>query len=74
MADFRLDTESAKQPPSTDPEEQFLLEAQFRSPSIEFAGDSSMSRVIRRVIAIQQVKFYSADLDLPGAQPDRITR
>ena len=30
VTDFRLDAERAEQPPSADPEEQFLLEAQLR--------------------------------------------
>ena len=33
-----------------------------------------MSGDVRRVIAVQQVKLHSADLDLPGAQPDRVSR
>ena len=73
MTDFRLDPERAEQPPSADPEEQFLLEAQFRAAPIELAGNPSMSRKVRRVIAVQQVKLHSADLDLPCAQPNRIT-
>src|SRR5512142_332208 len=28
---------------------------------------------VRNVIAVEQVKAHPADLDLPGAQPDRIT-
>ena len=51
-----------------------MLETQLRSAAIQLAGNSSMSGEIRRVIAIQQVKVHPADLDLPGAQPDRITR
>ena len=73
MADFRLDAEGGEQPPSADPEEQFLLEAQFRPAAIQLAGDASMSGEVRRIIAVQQVEFDPADLDLPGAQPDRIT-
>jgi len=33
VTDFRLDAECAEQPPSADPEQQFLLEAQFRPSS-----------------------------------------
>src|ERR1035441_8674163 len=33
-----------------------------------------MSRKVSRVIAVQQVKLHPADLDLPRAQPDRVTR
>ena len=32
-----------------------------------------MSREVRCVIAVQQIKLHSADLNLPGAQPDRVT-
>src|SRR5579862_9414266 len=73
MTDFRLDTKRTKQSPPTDPEEQFLLEAQFRPAAIQFTGDSAMGREVRRVVAVQQVELHSADLDLPGAQPDRVT-
>ena len=62
-----------EQPPSADPEHQFLLEAQFRPAAVKLAGNASMSGIIRRVIAVQQVKLHSADLNLPGAQPDRVT-
>ena len=72
MADFRLDAESGKQPPSANAEKQFLLEAQFRSAAVKFAGDSSMRGKVCRVIAVQQIKFDSPHLGLPGTQPDRV--
>jgi len=74
MANFRLDSKRTKQSPSADPEQQFLLEAQLQPASIQLTGNPSMNRKIRRVIAVQQVKLHSANLDLPGAQPDRVTR
>ena len=74
VTDLRLDSERSEQPPSADPEQQFLLETQLRAAAIELAGDPPMSRDVRRVIAVQQVKLHSADLDLPGAQPDRVSR
>ena len=74
MTDFRLNAKRAKQSPSADPEQQFLLEAQLRPAAIQLAGNPSMSGEVRRVIAVQQVKLRSADLDLPGAQPDRVPR
>ena len=73
VTDLRLDPERAEQPPSADPEEQFLLEAQLRPAAIELAGNPAMSGKVRRVIAVQQVKLHPADLDLPGAQPDRVS-
>src|SRR5664280_1910302 len=73
VTDFRLESEGAEQPPSADSEKQFLLEAQLRPAAIQFAGNASMSGKVRRILAIQQVKLYPADLDLPGAQPDRVT-
>src|SRR5438094_4025116 len=69
MADFRLNAKRTKQSPSADPEQYFLLEAQLRPTAIQFAGNASMRREIRRVIAVQQVQLHSADLHLPGAQP-----
>ena len=73
VADFGLDAERIEQAPSADPEDQFLLEAQLRPASVKLAGNPSMSREVRRVIAVQQVQLHSADLDLPGTQPDRVT-
>src|ERR1019366_5747442 len=40
VTDLRLDPERAEQPPSADPEQQFLLEAQLRAAPIELAGYS----------------------------------
>ena len=74
VTDFRFDAQCGEQPPAANPEEQFLLEAQFRPAPIKLARDPAMRRKVRRVIAVQQVKFDSTDLDLPGAQPDRVTR
>jgi hypothetical protein len=74
VTDLRLDPERAEQPPSADPEEQLLLEAQLRPASIELAGDSPMNREVRGVIAVQKVELHSSDLNLPRPQPDRVTR
>ena len=74
VTNLRLNPERAEQSPSADPEQQFLLQAQFRPAPVELAGNSSMSGKVRRVIAVQQVKLHPADLDLPGAQPDRVSR
>src|ERR1017187_2402809 len=74
MADLRLDPECAEQSPSADPEEQFLLEAQIRPAPVEFAGNPPINWEVRRIIAVQQVKLYSTDQDLPGAKPDRVSR
>src|SRR5450631_2586779 len=72
MAHLRLDSESPQQSPTGDPEQQFLLQAQFRSAAIQLAGDAAMDWIVRGVIAVQQVQLYPADLNLPGAQPDRV--
>ena len=74
VTDFRLDAERAQQSPAANPKQQFLLEAQLRPAAIQLAGNSSMSGEVRRVIAIQQVELHSTHLDLPGAQPNRVTR
>ena len=74
MTYFRSEAERGQQSPAADAEQQFLLQAQFGSAAIQFAGDSAMRRKVRRVIAVQQVQLDSSDLDLPGAQPDRVTR
>src|SRR5450631_1969352 len=72
MAHLRLDSESPQQSPTGDPEQQFLLQAQFRSAAIQLAGDAAMDWIIRGVIAVQQVQLYPTDLNLPSAQPDRV--
>ena len=73
VADFRLDAERMKQSPSADSQHQFLLESQFRPAPIKLAGNASVSRKVRQVVGVQEVKLHSANLDLPGAQPDRVT-
>ena len=74
VTDFRLDPKRAKQAPSADSEQHFLLEAQFRAATIELARDTPMRGKIRRIITVQEVKLHSANLNLPGAQPNRISR
>ena len=53
MTDFRLNAQRAEQPPAADPQEQLLLETQLRATAIQLAGDASMRRVIRSVVAIE---------------------
>src|SRR5947207_15719569 len=74
MTDFRLDADCGEQPPSADPKDQLLHETQFRRASVKLAGNPSVRRVVRRIVAVPQVKLRSAHLDLPGAQPDRMAR
>ena len=74
VTDLGLQAERAEQPPAADPEEQLLLKAQFRSASVEFAGDPAMGGEVRRIVAIQQIQLHPAHLDLPGAQPNRVSR
>ena len=74
MADFRLNAERGEQPPPADPENELLHEAQVRPAAVKLAGNASIRRKVRRVIAVQQVKLHSADLHLPGTQPYRVTR
>ena len=73
VTDFRIDAQRVQQPPSANAQEHLLHQAQFRPAPIQFAGDPAMSGKVRRVIAVQEIKFHSPDLDLPGAHPDRIT-
>ena len=73
VADFRLDAECDKQAPAADPEQHFLLETQFRATAVKFARDPAIRGEVRGVVAVEQVEFYPANLDLPGAQPDRVT-
>src|SRR5208282_43068 len=70
VTNFRMDPERAEQPPAANPEKQFLFEAHLRPAAIQLTGDPSMSGIVRRVIAVQEVELDPASLDLPGAQPD----
>src|SRR3984893_12355447 len=74
MTDLRPDAERIEQSPAADPEKQFLLEAQLRPATIELASNRSVCGEVRGVIAVQQEKLHSADLDLPSTQPDRVPR
>ena len=74
VTNLRLDAQGHEQSPSADAEEHFLLQAQFRSAAIKFAGDSPMRRKVCRVVTIEQIKLHPADLDLPGAEPNRVSR
>src|SRR5665647_3965513 len=73
VADFRLDAERREQAPSAYPEQHFLFEAQLRASSVKLAGNAPMRGIIRCVVAVQQVQLDATDLNLPGAQPDRVT-
>ena len=72
VTDLRLEPECAEQSPTADPEEQLLLQAQIRPAPVKLAGNPPINREVRRIIAVQQVKLYPTDLDLPGAKPDRV--
>ena len=73
VADFRLDAERREQSPSANPERHLLFEAQLRTASVKLTGNASMCGVIRCIIAVQQVQLYATDLNLPDAQPDRVS-
>ncbi len=74
MTDFRLDAECGKQPPSADPKYQLLHQAQIGPAAVKLAGNPAVRRVVCRIVAVQQVKLHPPDLNLPGTQPDRVTR
>src|ERR1019366_1045712 len=61
VTDLGLDAERPEQAPSADPEQEFLLQAQLRAAAVELAGDGSMGRNVRRIIAVQQVELHPAD-------------
>ena len=70
VTDIRPDAEggSNRQPPI--PSSISCFRRNSGPPPYNFAGDSTMRGEVRRIIAVQQVKFHPAYLDLPGAQPD----
>jgi len=72
VAHFGPDPERIEQAPPADAEYELLIKTQFRPApysSLVMLGEPGGSQVI----AVEQVKLYSANLGLPGAQPDRIT-
>ena len=73
MTDFGLQTQCAQKTPASDPEKKFLLQAQFRPAAVQLACDPAVRGEVRGVVRVQEIKLPSADLDLPGAQPDRIS-
>jgi hypothetical protein len=70
MANFGLDAESPQQAPPSNAKQQFLFETQFGASTIKLTGNSAMSGIVRGIIAIQKIKPPSANLNLPGAQPN----
>jgi len=68
VTDFRLNAECAEQPPSADPEEQFLLKAQLRPSAIQLARDRAVYRIVGRIVAVKEVELHSAHLHLPHPQ------
>ena len=74
MADFGLQTKGPQQSPSTNPENNLLLQSHLRIATIEFTGDSPMCSGIGEVISIEQVKLCPANRDLPAAKPDHCAR
>ncbi len=72
VADFRFDTERGEQPPAANPEDHLLHQALIRRAPVKLTGYSPVRRVVRRIVAVQEVKLHTAHLDLPGAQPDRV--
>ena len=55
-------------------QEHLLRQAQLRTAAAQLARNASMRGIIRGVIAVEQIRLHSADLNRPGAQPDRVTR
>src|SRR6266850_2559230 len=69
MADVRLDANRLQHPPSTDAENDLLLQAQLAVAAIELAGNASIRRCIRRIVGVHQIQPHTADLHLPHANP-----
>jgi len=59
-------------PPSADSKHHLLQEAQVRSAAVKLAGNPAIRWIVRRIIAVQEVELQSADLNLPGAKPNRV--
>jgi len=74
VAHFGADPERYQQSPPADAEEQFLSETQLGPAAVKLTGDPPPSGDVGGVVAVEQVQLHSADLDLPGPKPYRITR
>ena len=70
VTDLGSNPERTQQTPSSNTEEQLLLQSQFRPASVQFTSDPSMLGKVSGVIAVEQVKLHPTYLHLPGAQPD----
>ena len=68
------DAERPQQAPAADAEHHFLHEAQLRAAAVQFAGDAAIRGKVGGVVGIEQIQLRAADLHLPGADPDWITR
>src|SRR5579872_1145039 len=69
VAHFRLEPQCAKQTPTSDSEDQLLLQPQVWSSAIELAGNAPVHRQVGRIVRIQQIELGSPNLGLPGTHP-----
>jgi hypothetical protein len=67
----KIDTQFTEDPPTTDPEHNFLNQSLFLITGIEAGCDSPGRGIIPGDIGVQQVKRYLADIDPPYRNMNR---
>src|SRR6185312_10098055 len=65
---LRFDAQRCEQSPASDAEHHLLQQSQLRSATIKLARDSTVRRIVRRIVAVEQVEGRPAYLDLPCSQ------
>src|SRR5690606_31535598 len=73
MTNLRIDSDFLRQPPATDSQDHFLLEPEFFTAAIQFAGDASVGRIVGGVVAVQKQKPDFSYPGFPHPQPERIS-
>src|ERR1700676_720207 len=74
MTDFRLQTKRAQKPPTSNSQDQLLLQAQLRPAAVEFACNAAVRGDVCRIVGVQQIQSRPGDLNLPGANPESCAR
>ncbi len=69
MANFGLQSECPQKSPASNAKDQLLLQTQLRTAAVKFSRNAAIGRRVCGIVGIQQIQFRSADLHLPGSNP-----
>ena len=70
VADLRLQAYGSQESPASYSKDELLLQPQVRTAAVQLTGDGAMRRDIRGIVGVQEIQLHSADLHLPGANPE----